>query len=455
MEYYQGGNIMKEYIKIMDHLISTAAKEPNSVQKTEYYKAFYQMLNEEGFTNVAQEYMYKGFKYIKMKPFKAYFILKDDSEKEELLNQLFKSDYLKKDKPKYFSILINLLALFISGKVGIMYCKDVAREIPNYCYNKDGEIIGNANGLMMNNFYSALTVIPNNYEFEKLFDSEQARAQFEELLADSIAYASSAKKLTTRQKDTVECVKEWISWTKTQTQKEKTEDYLHLTENSQGNALSKEVAKLSHVESNTCGASRELVHNTKKDSSVLNSASLKEDPHSTEEKENAPDKNLSADKNNEEILNLLLHRINQLHSLVEKSNENTATLTRSQQVYIDSLKNAVDMVKANNDLIRQRNIELTDETRNLKKKVEELRSQLVEKEEEANSLNALLEVSSKEGDLKFKGEILKLTEKLRFEYQDYMSAKNIPMSIDLGENMRGQLGDIFTILMKAGLDIDT
>ena len=66
----------------------------------------------------------------------------------------------------------------------------------------------------------------------------------------------------------------------------------------------------------------------------------------------------------------------------------------------------------------------------------------------------MLEVSSKEGDLKFKGEILKLTEKLRFEYQDYMSAKNIPMSIDLGENMRGQLGDIFTILMKAGLDID-
>ena len=88
----------------MDHLISTAAKEPNSVQKTEYYKAFYQMLNEEGFTNVAQEYMYKGFKYIKMRPFKAYFMLKDDSGKEELLNQLFKSDYLKADKLKVHSL---------------------------------------------------------------------------------------------------------------------------------------------------------------------------------------------------------------------------------------------------------------------------------------------------------------------------------------------------------------
>ena len=445
---------MKEYIKIMDHLLSTAAKEPNSDQKTEYYKAFYQMLNEEGFTNVAQEYMYKGFKYIKMRPFKAYFMLKDDSGKEELLNQLFKSDYLKKDKPKYFTVLINLLALFISGKVGIMYCKAVAREIPNYCYNKDGKIIGNANGLMMNNFYSALTAIPNNYEFEKLFDSEQARAQFEALVADSISYASSARKLTTRQKDAVECVKEWISVTKAQTQKEKTEENLHLAGNNQTNAFSQEITKISQVEADRNDTSREQDNNVVKESTVLSPKTLKEDTHSAEGKEKGPDEKLSADKKNTEFLNLLLHRINQLHSLVEKSNETTATLTRTQQAYIDSLRNTVEIERANSDLIRQRNIELTEETRNLKKKVEELRAQLVEKEEEVNSLNALLEVSSKEGDLKFKGEILKLTEKLRFEYQDYMSAKNIPMSIDLGENMRGQLGDVFTILIKAGLDIN-
>lgn len=445
---------MEEYIKIMEQLLSASSKDPNSDQKTEYYKAFYQMLNEEGFSNVAQDYMYKGFKYIKMRPFKAYFIRKDDSGKEELLNQLFESDYLKKDRSKFFSVLINLFALFISGNVGIRYCKAVSREIPDYCYNKDGKIIGSANGLMMNNFYSDLTVIPNNYEFEKLFDSEQARVQFEELLADSIEYAASARKLTTRQKEAVERVREWISGPKIWIQKDKTEERLHLAGNDQTNALSQDIAKISHVESDRSGASREQDNNEVKESTVLDPKTLKEGTHSAEGKENDPNENLSADKKNTEFLNLLLHRINQLHSLVEKSNENTATLTRSQQAYIDSLKNAVDMVKANSELIRQRNIELTDETRNLKKKIEELRLQLVEKEEEVNSLNALLEVSSKEGDLKFKGEILKLTEKLRFEYQDYMSAKNIPMSIDLGENMRGQLGDIFTILMKAGLDID-
>jgi len=445
---------MKEYIKIMDQLLGIGSKEPNSDQKTTYYKAFYQMLNEEGFTIAAQEYMYKGFKYIKMRPFKAYFNRNDDSGKEELLNQLFKSDYLKTEKLKFFSILINLLALFISGNVGIRYCKAVTREIPRYCYNKEGKIFGNANGLIMNNFYSDLPAIPNNYEFEKLFENEQVKAQFEELLTDSIVYASSAKKLTSRQKDAVERVREWISRPKIQTQKDKTEEHLHLTGNDQTNAFSQDIAKVSHVESDRSDASRGQDNNVVKESTVLDPKTLKEDTHSAEGKENSPEENLSADKKNTEFLNLLLHRINRLHSLVEKSNENTITLTRSQQAYVDSMKSAVDMVKANSDLIRQRNIELTEETRNLKKKIDDLRSQLVDKEEEVNSLNALLEVSSKEGDLKFKGEILKLTEKLRFEYQDYMSAKNIPMSIDLGENMRGQLGDIFTILMKAGLDID-
>ena len=360
---------MKEYIKIMEQLLSIGAKEPNSDQKTTYYKAFYQMLNEEGFTIAAQEYMYKGFKYIKMRPFKAYFNRNDDSGKEELLNQLFKSDYLKADKLKFFSILINLLALFISGNVGIRYCKAVVKEIPNYCYNKEGKIFGNANGLLMNNFYSDLPVIPNNYEFEKLFESEQEKNQFEELLTDSIVYASSAKKLTSRQKDAVERVREWISRTMMQTRKDKTEEHLRLDGNDQNIAISKDTFQVSHVESGTSDVSREQDNNVLKESTILDTKSLKEGSQSTESKESAPDESAYADKKNAEFQNLLLHRINQLHSLVEKSNETTATLTRTQQSYIDSLRNTVEIERANSGLIRQRNIELTEETRNLKKKV--------------------------------------------------------------------------------------
>lgn len=448
---------MKENVKVMDQLLSESGKEPNQEQKKLYYMAVYQMLDEEGFTDNVQDYMDKGFKFIKMRPFKAYFMRKDESEKEELLEQLLKSEFLRKDNSRAFNILINLLALFISGKVDYRYCKAVVRKIPKYCYNKEGKILGNANGAMMNNFYSELITVPSDFDYAKLFDSEEIRFQFEELLTNSIAYASSIRKLTTRQKDAVEMVREWIPKAEMLTQEAKTEDYITSTEtnHSQKNNCSEEAENISPAVSEEDGSLLEQVNSARKDVQDSNpNLSQERNPRQTEEKEQIPDNNYSVIKHLSDALDHSLHKINQIHSVVEKSNGKTDALIRTQQDYIDSLKKTIEKERENSGHIRQRNIELAEETRKLYEKIEELSKQLVEKEEENRSLSALLEVSSKEGDLKFKGEILKLTEKLRFEYEDYMSAKNIPMSIDLGENMRGQLGDVFSILKKAGLDID-
>ena len=331
------------------------------------------------------------------------------------------------------------------------------KEIPNYCCNKEGKIFGNANGLMLNNFYSDLTVVPNNFVYGELFESEDVRVQFEELLTNSIAYASTGKKLTTRQKDAIEMAREWLPEENITCTSTIVEDFPQVGK-VQNNGLLQGTKRASSAKSVEQDASSEQDKNARKDIPVSNSNISKNgELHDAEsiEPEQLPDNVLSADNRLPAFLDRLIHRIDRLDLAVEKSNENTADLIKAQQSYIDDLKATIEMEKANSDLIRRRNIEFTEEIRSLKKKVEDLRNQLLMKEEENRSLNGLLEVSSKEGDRKFRGEILKLTEKLRFEYQDYMSAQNIPMSIDLGENMRGQLGDVFSILKKAGLDIDS
>jgi len=446
---------MEENIKVMKQLLGEGGKEPNQDKKKLYHKALYQMLIEEGFTSSTQDYMSKGFRFVKMGPFKAFFIRKDDSEKEKLLNELFTSDSLKKDNARAFNILVNLLALFISSNVDYKYCKMVVKEIPNYFYNKEGKILGTANGAMMNNFYSELTVIPNNYEFEKLFDNERDRNLIEKLLADSITYASSVRKLTAHQKNAVEMVREWISRPKPLAQKSKTEIPHQLAKGSQNNTVPKSSEESSHADSVT------VVTSSRQETTVIKDEAVSDIEISDKEGQHNDTSDFPVEENSfninhiSSVLKQVINRIDRLDTAFERSNGNTSSLIRSQQAYINDLKNSVLMEKENSGHIRHRNLELAEEVRSLQKKVEELQKQLVEKEEEARSLNALLEVSSKEGDRKFRGEILKLTEKLRFEFQDYMSAKNIPMSIDLGENMRGQLGDIFAILKKSGLEIDS
>lgn len=47
----------------------------------------------------------------------------------------------------------------------------------------------------------------------------------------------------------------------------------------------------------------------------------------------------------------------------------------------------------------------------------------------------------------------RLASKIRVEYRDFVDALDVPMSCDLGENLRLQLQSIFDILEKGGMKI--
>ena len=47
----------------------------------------------------------------------------------------------------------------------------------------------------------------------------------------------------------------------------------------------------------------------------------------------------------------------------------------------------------------------------------------------------------------------RLASKIRVEYRDFTDAMDIPMSCDLGENLKLQLQSVFDILEKGGMKI--
>lgn len=50
-----------------------------------------------------------------------------------------------------------------------------------------------------------------------------------------------------------------------------------------------------------------------------------------------------------------------------------------------------------------------------------------------------------------KARLNRIARQIKTEYQDFKSAENTEMSIDLGENMRDQLKNIFAIFEKEGI----
>lgn len=50
-----------------------------------------------------------------------------------------------------------------------------------------------------------------------------------------------------------------------------------------------------------------------------------------------------------------------------------------------------------------------------------------------------------------KATVARISRELKFEYQDFMGAEDSEMTVELGENMREQLKNIFRILEKEGI----
>lgn len=88
--------------------------------------------------------------------------------------------------------------------------------------------------------------------------------------------------------------------------------------------------------------------------------------------------------------------------------------------------------------------ELEGEVERLRDEVAQTHAKLEAQRELANALDR---DRAKQGDAALR----RLTNKMRIEYEDYCDAEGLPMSVELGENMRLQLQNIFQILKDSGL----
>lgn len=65
----------------------------------------------------------------------------------------------------------------------------------------------------------------------------------------------------------------------------------------------------------------------------------------------------------------------------------------------------------------------------------------------------MIDVLSRDRSKQADETIQRLASRIRVEYRDFADALDIPMSCDLGENLRLQLKNIFDILEKGGMKI--
>ncbi len=78
---------------------------------------------------------------------------------------------------------------------------------------------------------------------------------------------------------------------------------------------------------------------------------------------------------------------------------------------------------------------------------------ITEKTEEIEERIKMADVLSRDRSNQANETLQRLASKIRIEYRDFVDALDVPMSCDLGENLRLQLQSIFDILEKGGMKI--
>ena len=87
----------------------------------------------------------------------------------------------------------------------------------------------------------------------------------------------------------------------------------------------------------------------------------------------------------------------------------------------------------------------------LRQSVEQRDAVIAEKNAEIAERVKMAEVLSRDRSKQADESLQRLASKIRVEYRDFVDALDVPISCDLGENLRLQLQSIFDILEKGGM----
>ena len=148
-------------------------------------------------------------------------------------------------------------------------------------------------------------------------------------------------------------------------------------------------------------------------------------------------------------------------AVLHKKNENqTIKKDEVDNHKITELENKVKELQSIIEKSKDENKIISDELHSMSKELEESKKYNEELMHRCNTLQNdlkkhmdILNIFEKNAQNSQKELLNSIASKLKCEYIDFKSAKNMPMTVDLGENLRDQINTIFQLLEKNGISV--
>lgn len=427
---------MDKYIETLDALMKAKKekkkKEPTIKEKEAFRSAWLSLVADTGLAGRAEQFLYEGFAFCGAEPFYAYLIQTEDQN--ATLATMFSGKYYGIDSNVSFRLVTHLLALMLNNNAPGNILAPIIKRLPGACVNKDKKRLGTAEKTLEKYF---LTELRPDAELCSLADIGTKPVFINEFVAlvssimDGIENAGSTKGVVVKN---IAKIRKWFAdydISQSVSADTKTDQVIH------------EATKITEEKANTISVA----------------------DNSQEEKVQTP--RVVVAQPEEKVPSDMIAYLTELLGKAAKVTTVVKAESTQQRVKIDALTQTLETEQNKLHGTNQQIADLQDTITELRKKlsaaegdifalrqaVAQRDATIAERDAEIAERVKMAEVLSRDRNKQADELLQKLASKIRIEYRDFVDALDVPMSCDLGENLRLQIQSIFDILEKGGMKI--
>ena len=427
---------MDKYIETLDALMKAKKekkkKEPTIKEKEAFRSAWLSLVADTGLAGRAEQFLYEGFAFCGAEPFYAYLIQTEDQN--ATLATMFSGKYYGIDSNVSFRLVTHLLALMLNNNAPGNILAPIIKRLPGACVNKDKKRLGTAEKTLEKYFLAELRP---DAELCPLADIGTKPVFINEFVAlvssimDGIENAGSTKGVVVKN---IAKIRKWFA------------DYdisQSVSADTKTDQVIPEATKITEEKANTI--------------SVADNS----------QEENVQTPRVVVAQPEEKVPSDMIAYLTELLGKAAKVTAVVKAESTQQRVKIDALTQALEGEQNKLQGANQQISDLQDTIAELRKKLSAAESDIfalrqavaqrdaviAERDAEIAERVKMAEVLSRDRNKQADELLQKLASKIRIEYRDFVDALDVPMSCDLGENLRLQLQSIFDILEKGGMKI--
>ena len=405
-------------IDTLEHLFEIKrekkGKEPSKSERKQFCDIWVKLAVSEGYSERAEQYLYDGVSYCAAKPFKEY--LARIENQEQGLQSFFAGKMYRTNTKTAFCLQTHLLALLLNDKKSVHLLPVVITNFSHTYFNKDKKRLGNIKSIMLKYFFEELNPKVHLVPLSEIDIKEQASIVDFISVVESTLEEIDPNGLSQKRVANITKVKQWIDEYR---QSKGSQTVSPLSINNSAEAVAPVVPM--STEPMTSGEPPVDVAAYLID--LLNKA----------------DKAAVAVKSEYVQQKRKIDILTQELKEEQKKLQCTIHQIADQQMTIDELREELSAAKGDILILRQ-NIAQKD-------------SIIAEKDAEIAERIKVTEILSRDKNKQADEWLQRFASRIRVEYRDFVDALDVPMSCDLGDNLKLQLQSIFDILEKGGMKL--